>query len=111
MTSVFLPTAIAALLFPYMRRSRGIWDSSPYKTWKFLGLPVVVWGALVDIVYLAILLYAFIGLKAMDLFDTAGYILFVSVWVIGILWYLFWRQRSKRVGVDVSLTYGELPPE
>jgi amino acid transporter len=110
-TSVFLPTAIAAALFPYMRRSKGIWDSSPYKTWRFLGLPVVVWGALVDIAYLAILLYAFIGLKAMDLFDTAGYILFVSVWVVGILWYLFWRQRSKRVGVDVSMTYGELPPE
>jgi APA family basic amino acid/polyamine antiporter len=110
-TSVFLPTAIAALLFPYMRRSKGIWDSSPYKTWTFLGLPVVVWGALVDIAYLAILLYAFIGLKAMDLFDTAGYILFVSVWVVGILWYLFWKQRSKSVGVDVSLTYGELPPE
>jgi len=110
-TSVFLPTAIAALLFPYMRRSKGIWDSSPYKTWKFLGLPVVVWGALVDIAYLAILLYAFIALKAMDLFDTAGYILFASVWVVGFVWYLFWRQRSKRVGVDVSMTYGELPPE
>jgi hypothetical protein len=24
---------------------------------------------------------------------------------------LLWRQRSKRAGVDVSVTYGELPPE
>jgi amino acid transporter len=111
-TSVFLPTAVAALLFPYMKRCRGIWDSSPYKSWRFLGLPVVVWGALVDIVYLALLLYAFIGLDAMGpLFDTAGYILFVGCWVVGAAWYFFWRQRSKSVGVDVSMTYGELPPE
>jgi len=110
-TSVFLPTAIAALLFPYMRRAKGIWDASPYKTWRFLGLPVVVWGALVDIAYLLILLYVFIFNSAAGQFNTAGEILFVSVWIVGILWYFFWKQRSKSVGVDVSLTYGELPPE
>ena len=60
MTSVFIPTALAALLFPYMKRAKGVWDSSPYKTWKFLGMPVVVWGAVVDLVYLGILLYYFI---------------------------------------------------
>ena len=59
-TSVFIPTAIAALLFPYVKRAKGVWDSSPYKTWKFLGLPVVVWGAIVDLVYLGILLYYFV---------------------------------------------------
>ena len=32
-TSVFAITALAALLFPYMKRCKGIWDSSPYKTW------------------------------------------------------------------------------
>src|SRR5450759_5748382 len=26
--------SLAAVLFPYMRRSKGVWDSSPYKTWK-----------------------------------------------------------------------------
>ena len=51
-TSVFIPTALAALLFPYMKRAKGVWDSSPYKTWRFLGVPVVVWGAIVDLVYL-----------------------------------------------------------
>ena len=69
-TSVFLPTAFAALLFPYMKRCRGIWDSSPYKKWTFLGLPVVVWGALVDIAYLLILLYVFIFNEAARQFTT-----------------------------------------
>ena len=110
-TSVFIPTAIAALLFPYMKRAKGVWDSSPYKTWNFLGLPVVVWGAVVDLVYLGILLYYFIFNEAAKQFTTASIYLFVGVWVAGVIWYYVWKARSKSVGVDVSLTYGELPPE
>jgi basic amino acid/polyamine antiporter, APA family len=110
-TSVFIPTALAALLFPYMKRCRGVWDSSPYKAWRFLGLPVVVWGAAVDLVYLGLLLYFFIFAKASGLFTLPSVILFVAVWALGVVWYYFWKSRSKAVGVDVSLTYGELPPE
>jgi len=110
-TSVFAVTALAAVLFPYMKRSKGVWDSSPYKTWKFLGLPVVVWGGVVNLVYLAILLYEFIFKKAAGAFTSGSTILFGLVWVLGVIWYFFWKQRSKRVGVDVSMTYGELPPE
>jgi basic amino acid/polyamine antiporter, APA family len=110
-TSVFLPTAFAALLFPYRKRAKGIWDSSPYKKWVFLGLPVVVWGALVDIAYLLILLYVFIFNSAARQFTTASTILFVAVWVLGVAWYYIWKQRSRSVGVDLSMTYGELPPE
>jgi APA family basic amino acid/polyamine antiporter len=110
-TSVFIPTAIAALLFPYMKRVRGVWDSSPYKTWTLLGVPVVVWGALVNLVYLGILLYYFIFNDAAKQFTTPSIIIFCATWVLGVAWYFFWKSRSKSVGVDVSLTYGELPPE
>jgi amino acid transporter len=110
-TSVFAVTALAAVLFPYMKRSKGVWDSSPYKTWKFLGLPMVVWGGGINLIYLALLLYEFIFKKAAGAFTGGSTILFAAVWVLGVIWYFFWKQRSKSVGVDVSLTYGELPPE
>ena len=111
-TSVFIQTAIAALWFHYSKRAKGVWDSSPYKSWRFLGLPVVVWGALVDLVYLGILLYYFIVHNAATAtFTNSSIILFVGVWVVGVAWYYFWKQRSKSVGVDVAITYGELPPE
>ncbi len=110
-TSVFIPTAIAALLFPYVKRAKGVWESSPYKTWKFLGLPVVVWGALASFVYLGILLYYFVFNAAAKQFTFSGNVLLVTAWVLGVAWYFFWKSRSKSVGVDVSVTYGELPPE
>jgi amino acid transporter len=113
--SVFGVTAIAALLFPYVKRARGIWDASPYKTWKIAGIPVVTIGAIVDIVYLGILAYFFFFLpdpaKRLEGFTaTTGWMIGIT-WALGIIWYLFWKQRSKSVGVDVSMTYGELPPE
>ena len=113
--SVFGVTAIAALVFPYVKRARGIWDASPYKTWRLLGIPVVTWGALVDLVYLGILAYYFFFMpdpaKRLEGFSrTTGYLIGIT-WLAGIVWYFFWKQRSKTVGVDVSMTYGELPPE
>jgi amino acid transporter len=113
--SVFGVTAIAALIFPYVKRARGIWDASPYKSWRLAGIPVVTLGAIVQLVYLGILAYFFFFLpdpaKRLEGFTTSTLLLIVVTWVVGILWYVFWKQRSKSVGVDVSMTYGELPPE
>jgi amino acid transporter len=109
--SVWGVTTIAALIFPYVKRSKGIWDSSPYKGWKFLGVPLVSWGALVSLVYLGILFYFLIMTEEMRDSNRDSWILYAVVWVIGIIWYFVWAARSKRVGVDVSMTYGELPPE
>jgi APA family basic amino acid/polyamine antiporter len=113
--SVFGVTAIAALIFPYVKRARGIWDASPYKTWKIAGIPVVTIGAIVDLIYLGILAYFFFFLpdpaKRLEGFTTNTAVLIAVTWIAGIIWYLVWKQRSKSVGVDVSMTYGELPPE
>ena len=109
--SVWGITTIAALIFPYVKRAKGIWESSPYKTWKFLGIPLVSWGAAVSLIYLGILFY-FLHLHRGDeglqrpVVDPLLHRL-----DIGVVWYFFWKSRSKKVGVDVGMTYGELPPE
>jgi len=109
--SVWGVTTIAAILFPYVKRSKGIWESSPYKTWKFLGVPLIVWGGLVSFVYLGILFYFLIFTEEMKDSNGQSWILYGIVWVIGVVWYFFWKARSNKVGVDIGMTYGELPPE
>jgi amino acid transporter len=109
--SVWGITTIAALVFPYVKRAKGIWESSPYKTWKFLGIPLVSWGAVASLIYLGILFYFLIFTEEMKDSNGKSWILYGVVWLIGIVWYFFWAWRSKTVGVDVGMTYGELPPE
>jgi len=110
-TSVFAITAVAALVFPYSRRARAVWAASPYAGWRFLGLPVVVWGAFVNLVYLGILLYALIAMKASSAFQWFTFGMFVFAWVLGIGWYYFWRARNRAAGIDARATYDQLPPE
>ena len=93
--SVWGVTTIAALVFPYVKRAKGIWESSPYRTWKFLGVPLVSWGGLVSLVYLGILFYFLIFTEEMKDSNGQSWILYGIVWVIGILWYFFWAWRSK----------------
>jgi basic amino acid/polyamine antiporter, APA family len=109
--SVFGITAIAAAAFPFSRRAKQIWEASPYRGWKILGFPVVTLAAIVNLIYLAILFYFFIVMPDLEGLAIGSLILYAVVWGLGIVWYFFWKARNKSVGVDVSMTFGELPPD
>ncbi len=109
--SVFGVTAIAAAWFPFSKRARQIWDSSPYRSWKILGIPVVTIGAFFNLVYLAILFYFFIVMPDLEGMAIGSLILYGGIWVLGILWYFYWKWRNRQVGVNTDLTFGELPPD
>ncbi len=111
--SVFGVTAIAAAYFPFSKRARQIWDSSPYKKWNILGIPVVTLAAIVNLIYLGILFYYFYFMAGMGEQELVrgSLILYSVIWILGIAWYFYWKSRNKQVGVDVSMTFGELPPD
>jgi len=115
LTGVFGITALSALLFPYVKKARGIWDASPYSTWRILGVPVVTIGALFYLTYIGILAYFFFFMpdpaKRLEGFTMNTGVLIAVTWTAGIVWYFFWRWRSKSTGIDSSVTYGDLPPE
>jgi amino acid transporter len=111
--SVFGITAIAAAIFPFSKRAKAIWESSPYRKWKILGIPVVTIGAVVNLIYLGILFYFFFFMKEMGEQELVkgSLILYAIVWGLGIIWYFYWKARNKKVGVDTDMTFGELPPD
>ena len=110
--SVFGVTAIAATIFPFIKKVGHIWESSPYKTWKIFNVPVVTIGGIVNLIYLGILFYFYwIMPSAEQPLVKGSLILYVCIWGLGILWYFYWKARNKKAGVDVGMTYGELPPD
>ena len=112
--TVFGVTALAAAIFPFSKKARQIWDSSPYKRWKILGIPVVTIGGVVNLIYLGILFYFFLvmGLETTLSDLVKGSLgVYVGIWALGIIWYFYWKWHNKKVGMDISMTYGELPPD
>jgi basic amino acid/polyamine antiporter, APA family len=109
--SIFLITGISAILFPYRKNVRHIWDASPYKSWKIAGIPLVTIGGVLYLMFIVTMLYfSFIDPTSREV--TGNYlIVFAAAWISGILWYFFWRWRSSKQGIDVRMTFGELPPE
>ncbi len=109
--SVFGVTAVAATIFPFVKKVRHIWDASPYRNWKFLGLPVVTIGGVVNLIYLAILFYFFVVMPDLEGLAIGSLIFYLVIWGLGFAWYYFWKARNRNVGIDVGMAYGELPPE
>jgi amino acid transporter len=109
--SVFLVTGISALVFPYRKSVRGIWEASPYRTWTLFGVPIVSIGAVLYLTFIVAMLYYSFVEPTTRVTTGKSLFLFVASWVAGILWYFYWKARSKKQGVDVRVTFGELPPE
>jgi APA family basic amino acid/polyamine antiporter len=109
--SVFGVTAVAAAIFPFSKKARQIWESSPYKKWTVLGIPAVTIGGVVNLIYLAILFYFFIVMPDLEGLAMGSLLFYVVIWALGVAWYFYWKRRNKQVGVDISMTFGELPPD
>ena len=109
--SVFGVTAIAATLFPFVKKVWHIWETSPYNKWRILGVPAVTIGGIVNLIYLAILFYFFIVMPDLEGLAIGSLIFYLFIWGLGVAWYFFWKARNKQLGIDVGMAYGELPPE
>jgi APA family basic amino acid/polyamine antiporter len=113
--SVFGVTAIAAAIFPFSKRAKGIWEASPYRRWNILGIPVVTLGAVVNLAYLAILAVFFFFQSEEKRLEGLTWVtggLILATWALGLCWYWFWSWRAKKItGISTGMLTGELPPE
>ena len=110
--SVFGVTAIAATVFPFIKKTKHIWEASPYNKWRILGIPAVTIGGIVNLIYLAILFYFFIVMPDLEGLAMGSLLFYLVIWGLGIGWYLFWKWWNKRkASIDVGMAYDELPPE
>lgn len=77
---------------------------------RFIGIPVITWVAVVNIIFWGYATYAsfatgLAGLQLRPIFDSAAVPLAAAAWYIGMRIY----RRSQRV--DMSLLFQEVPPE
>lgn len=111
----FLVCSIAAIVFPYRRKS--VFESSPVN-WRLGGIPLMSIVGVISTAFLLIAEYIWWadpvnGLDATTavLGDDRMKILTVAVLVTGALWYLGAQAIQRSRGIRIERAFAEIPPE
>lgn len=101
---------IVCMLFPFVKKVRHIWDSSPHR-WYIGPIPVATVAGFISIIFTGIVIWAIYASPAMGGLNIYWTPIYISVMICGVIWYLGWRWKRAREGIDVTLSFKELPPE
>lgn len=104
-------TSFAAILLPYRRKD--LFDAAPPSIRRrVFGVPLVTIAGVINLILFSLILYASFKLPAFSGPTGKWATLFVIlIYVSGLVIYLAVSAYKGRKGVDMSLLYGEIPPE
>lgn len=109
--SVFGVTCISCLIFAYVGKVSHIWNASPYKNWRVLGIPYSTIAGIIGLALVVMMIYAYYITEEFAFMYSYWTLIYGIVWAIGITWYFIWKSKRAKEGVDVTLAFTEIPPE
>jgi amino acid transporter len=111
-------TAVAAIAFPYVKRDLYAASIGTLPKWmqsKPIGVPVIVWGGILQLVsmliwigaeFSPIVTYMYLG----SLIASAIGVTF-GIFILSVIIYYAARAWRLREGIDMSIAFKEIPPE
>ena len=107
----FWITSFTAILMPYRRRD--LFEAAPPSTRRrVLGVPLLVIAGIVNLILFTLILYVSFKFPAFSGPTGGRSIAFiVGVYLTPLVIYFCVDAYKKRRGVDLSLLYGQIPPE
>jgi amino acid transporter len=108
--STFLTASAAAVVFPYLKKTRYMHEASPLKP-RLFGIPVIsIAGALAFCLF-GLLIYGFLSNSVFGANSTNDLLFFLGLWVVGLLGFgvARWVRHSQQIPLEAA--FKELPPE
>lgn len=106
----YLLVSLAAIVFPYTRRTKPIYETSPIRR-DFLGLPLVTLLGGISFVFTAAVGLTFALNPAYGVNSTSSIIAVFAVPAAALLIYLISYLVHRMQGSELGLAFRELPPE
>lgn len=106
--STFATTALAAVVFPYVRKA--LYEQSPVKP-KLFGLPLLTVAGAGTLAMFAVMIYGFLTNDVFGANVPEGLAFFVGLWIVGLAIFLAARTVRMRQGLPMDVALRELPPE
>jgi APA family basic amino acid/polyamine antiporter len=106
--STFATTALAAVVFPYVRKT--LYEDSPVKP-KVFGVPLITVAGAGTLIMFAVMIYGFLTNDVFGANVPEGLAFFVGLWIVGLVLFLAARTIRSRQGLPMDVALRELPPE
>jgi APA family basic amino acid/polyamine antiporter len=110
-TVMYIGISVGGAVFPWSRKS--VYDSSPIAKYKIAGLPVITLAGIVATLFSATMLYFYMTIPGLGVFDianpTSG-ILMVGIFLFWLCYFFVRRWWLKGRGIDLDLAFKEVPP-
>lgn len=106
----FLTVSITGTIFPYLPKTREIYDKSGVK-YSLAGVPLLTLAGLVSTLYWLIALYYEATHPELGYLNPISLGFTAAVIVIPVIIYLIARIIAARQGLDLSKSFEEIPPE
>ncbi|HLI05099.1 MAG TPA: APC family permease [Ktedonobacteraceae bacterium] len=109
--AAFILVSIAGIVFPF--RLRHVWEAAGGQ--RLFGVPTVTLAGIGGVIVLGALMLLFIFNSTIN--STFGVTarlslsFMIGVVIVGIIWYFVAYLINRNQGVDLSLSYREIPPE
>jgi amino acid transporter len=105
----FLGSTVAAAILPW--RKPEIYNASPIAKYRVAGIPLVTFAASLFIVFLVFCLFKWLQDDTYGVNDGGSLIFMGSLYVLALVIFVASRLYRRRQGMDLSMSYGEIPAE
>lgn len=108
LTLTFIVTSIAAIIFPFSKKS--IYEKSPVK-YKVGGVPVISICGIISLIFTVYVEYLLIIDSTAGANTPVNVSLVSGLLILGLIYFYLVRYYRKRQGIDIDLAYKEIPIE
>jgi basic amino acid/polyamine antiporter, APA family len=112
MTSItFCASTVVGTLFPFMKRTKKIYEDSPISKYKLFGIPLITIAGSLGIAYFAVMFYLYISDSRYGTNDPLSAVYILGAVAVSAVIYLGYRAYRKKQGINTDLTYREIPSD
>jgi amino acid transporter len=110
--ALILLSMLVAILFPFLKKTRHIYESSPASKYKILGIPIITVCGIVGFVLMSVIVWYTLTTPSLGFANEQSEIaMAIGLIVAGIYFYVVKLYRKHRNGIDIELAFREIPPE
>jgi amino acid transporter len=109
--SLFLAVCFAGIVFPYIKRTRAMYEASPVAKYKIGGAPLITVAGVLGFLYSLYMwiLYALDSRYGVNEFWSALFM--IGGFVVSAIIYIALKLYRRAKGVEVDKLYGTIPVE